>query len=63
VLLRRAPELWPPFDEIITSLAPRVPADLTCSSERRPRLLRGAALDRLDAAIRVSPPNRITGAS
>ena len=47
------PELWPPFDEIITSLVPRVPADLDLLVRSYADPVRSAApaLDRLDAAI------------
>jgi len=47
------PELWPPFDEVITSLAPRVPADLDLLARTYADPVRSAvsALDPLDAAI------------
>ena len=47
------PELWPPFAEIITSLAPGVPADLDLLARTYADPVRsaGPALDRLDAAI------------
>ena len=47
------PELWPPFDEVITSLAPRVPADLDLLARTYADPVRSAvpALDALDAAI------------
>jgi hypothetical protein len=47
------PELWPPFREIITSLAPRVPADLDLLARTYADPVRSAvpALDQLDAAI------------
>ena len=47
------PELWPPFAEIITSLAPGVPADLDLLARTYANPVRsaGPALDRLDAAI------------
>jgi DNA-binding CsgD family transcriptional regulator len=47
------PELWPPFDEIITSLAPSVPADLDLLARTYADPVRSAvsALDPLDAAI------------
>ena len=47
------PELWPPFGEIITSLAPRVPADVDLLVRTYADPVRSAvpALDRLDAAI------------
>jgi DNA-binding CsgD family transcriptional regulator len=47
------PELWPPFAEIIRSLAPGVPADLDLLARTYADPVRsaGPALDRLDAAI------------
>jgi DNA-binding CsgD family transcriptional regulator len=47
------PELWPPFGEIITSLTPRVPADLDLLVQTYADPVRSAmpALDLLDAAI------------
>ena len=47
------PELWPPFVEVLTSLAPRVPADLDLLARTYADPVRsaGPALDPLDAAI------------
>ena len=47
------PELWPPFAEVITSLGPRVPADLDLLARTYADPVRSAvpALDPLDAAI------------
>jgi DNA-binding CsgD family transcriptional regulator len=47
------PELWPPFDEIITSLVPRVPADLDLLVRTYADPVRSAAsaLGPLDASI------------